>query len=657
MDSTDSDQPFDWTFSLPPQPVNPTNLQGSGLVCETKHFDSFYNASGDRIILPSGQKYKSKKAQADESALTVTNFWDEDQDLERTVLEIKSPFMKAALKAAVPEYATFNIDVKNISITGEPRCLFHYRDELASYGATLEQNQDPEGARHVQHLISYMWEVLVVEIAAFNVLELLQDFEPSLEHKYLWMLFRPGDIVWILEGYGIGYDGDNFGSSFRSAIIEPYEGVKPLKELSAINLDRLPEEKKRIVKEELIARGRKFVSIHGQQCFWYSENRSKCSDGWTKTRIIADTKGYDTWEGGQLKLTDEKPKFKPEEAPQKMTEGDLMICHNRVKGYSLRENKWGNFEVDFISDISYDSNAFDALILPDDQKQHLLSLVRTHEDDSFFFGDLVKGKGTGTTFLLYGEPGVGKTLTAESIADRFEKPLLRLDAGTLGTSPSSVESGLKRAFDLAERWHALLLLDEADVYLEQRMSKSLIHNGIVSVFLRRLEYFHGILFLTTNRISSFDTAFSSRIHLALYYPPLSQSSRRTLLYTFLQKVSKTSADNLSHDGILKKISKEKLNGRQIRNLVQSACALAHGDTSAKGDIKKYHLETALRPMKQFTRRMEKVSGCDRPETPVIEIDNEGNEIEKLEEYTDSEEEVEDHEGSPGFQQNKRRRLI
>lgn len=68
----------------------------------------------------------------------------------------------------------------------------------------------------------------------------------------------------------------------------------------------------------------------------------------------------------------------------------------------------------------------------------------------------------------------------ESIADYCQKPLVRIDAGTLGTSPKSVEEGLKQAFELAERWHAVLLLDEADVYLEQRRSRNLTHNGVIS---------------------------------------------------------------------------------------------------------------------------------------------------------------------------------
>ncbi|KAF9767431.1 hypothetical protein IL306_000018 [Fusarium sp. DS 682] len=321
---------------------------------------------------------------------------------------------------------------------------------------------------------------------------------------------------------------------------------------------------------------------------------------------MADCKGFrDSGLGYQLTLHDDK-KFKPEDALEHMTEEDLMICYNRVAGYSLRENTWGTFDIDAIREITYDSKAFDDLILQDDQKQQLLSLVRVHEDDGFSFDDLIKGKGKGMTFLLYGEPGLGKTLTAESVADYCQKPLLRLDAGTLGTSPSSVEKGLKEAFGLAERWHALLLLDEADVYLEQRRSRNLVHNGIVSVFLRMLEYYHGILFLTTNRISAFDAALISRVHLAIYYPPLTPSSRRALLYTFLKQISEASAEALSLDGSLKGIAKENMNGRQIKNLVRAACALAQSDSTAGGNIYRRHLETALRPMKKFTRTMERV---------------------------------------------------
>jgi hypothetical protein len=117
-------------------------------------------------------------------------------------------------------------------------------------------------------------------------------------------------------------------------------------------------------------------------------------------------------------LHGDRKKYKPEDVLDSLTEEDFMICHTAVAGYSLRENKWGRFHVNAIGEIAYDTAAFDNLILPDYQKQQLLSLVRVHEDDRFFFDDIIKGKGKGMTFLLYGEPGLGKTLTA----GKFHRP-------------------------------------------------------------------------------------------------------------------------------------------------------------------------------------------------------------------------------------------
>ncbi|KAG8357920.1 hypothetical protein FVEN_g4528 [Fusarium venenatum] len=664
----DSDlEPFDWTASLPSQPANPIDLGGAGAVCETKRFDSFYNTSGDRVILPAGKKYTSRTARANESALTVTNHWDKEQDLEKTVLEIKSPFMKAALKAAIPEYATFNIDVKNITITGKPHCLFQYREEIMSYGRTLWECQNEEAAKHIQHLISHMWEVFAEEIIPFHALEWLAEFEPGLEHKHLWMIFRPGDLVyvrddvpwafkldrmtlsgknWLLYGMDIDYNGIHFGYSESHGHIDHYEGLKPLRELHIVPFHRLQGEEKQSKREMLISRGRKFVGIHGKRYLWFEDGPGK-SSGWMKTRIMTDHGGWrDSGLGWYTSLRDDKKKYKPEDVLESLTEEEFMICYTRVAGYSLRENKWGRFDIDDIGEINFDPEAFNDLILPKDQKAQLLSLVGVHEDDKFAFDDLIRGKGKGMTFLLYGEPGLGKTLTAESVADYCKKPLVRLDAGTLGTSPKSVEEGLRNAFHLAERWHALLLLDEADVYLEQRRSRNLTHNGVISVFLRMIEYYHGILFLTTNRIGAFDTAFISRIHLAICYPPLTRPSRSKLLFNFLKQISLTSAEALRLDGSLKKIAKEKLNGRQIKNLVRTACALARGDSSADGNIYRRHLEMSLRPMTRFHQTMERVRLNEErhvlgakeeveEEVQEDEMNSEGNETSGSEDEGDS----------------------
>ena len=68
----------------------------------------------------------------------------------------------------------------------------------------------------------------------------------------------------------------------------------------------------------------------------------------------------------------------------------------------------------------------------------------------------------------------------ESVADQCKKPLLRIDASLLGTSVKSVETGLSEALRLAEKWRAVALLDEADVFMEQRTTSDLERNGLVS---------------------------------------------------------------------------------------------------------------------------------------------------------------------------------
>ena len=134
-----------------------------------------------------------------------------------------------------------------------------------------------------------------------------------------------------------------------------------------------------------------------------------------------------------------------------------------------------------------------------------------------------------------GSPGVGKTLTAEAIAEKMKVPLVILSAGDLGLEPRHVELKLQNTLDICTRWNAILLLDEADVFLEERSLHELERNKLVSIFLRVLEYYEGIMFLTTNRVQTFDPAFQSRIHISLQYPELSAKSQKAVWNNFLEQ--------------------------------------------------------------------------------------------------------------------------
>jgi SpoVK/Ycf46/Vps4 family AAA+-type ATPase len=75
---------------------------------------------------------------------------------------------------------------------------------------------------------------------------------------------------------------------------------------------------------------------------------------------------------------------------------------------------------------------------------------------------------------------VGKTLTAESIAEVVQKPLVALSVGDLIREESEIQTRLETEFKRAIDWDAILLLDEADVVLEARSFEDLRRNSIVS---------------------------------------------------------------------------------------------------------------------------------------------------------------------------------
>lgn len=77
-------------------------------------------------------------------------------------------------------------------------------------------------------------------------------------------------------------------------------------------------------------------------------------------------------------------------------------------------------------------------------------------------------------------PGVGKTSTAECVAEYTQRPLYAITCGDIGETASAVEDSLDRCFQLAHKWGCVLLLDEADVFLAKRDKADLRRNALVS---------------------------------------------------------------------------------------------------------------------------------------------------------------------------------
>lgn len=251
-----------------------------------------------------------------------------------------------------------------------------------------------------------------------------------------------------------------------------------------------------------------------------------------------------------------------------------------------------------IHEVIWNDQVFDSLVLEQERKDLIHDLVQTHRTADDTFDDFVRLKGKGLVGLLAGPPGVGKTMTAEAIAEVARRPLYMISSGELGESVEDIHDKLKTILELAELWDAVVLLDEADVFLSQRTDTDLTRNAIASIFLRELEYYQGILILTTNRLTSFDHAFQSRIHFCIQYPDLSDEGRESVWRNFLARTKqnpKLVVDIDEED--YHRLGALKLNGRQIKNVMSVSQSVA---AKRKQPITFEFIESAIRLCQNFT---------------------------------------------------------
>jgi hypothetical protein len=246
---------------------------------------------------------------------------------------------------------------------------------------------------------------------------------------------------------------------------------------------------------------------------------------------------------------------------------DLMfMCYPFVNGFSFATKEWGEMYVGNLEDVQFDDKAFDYLVLDESVKQMVRALVVNSEGT---FTDIIQKKSGGTIICLNGRPGVGKTLLSESLAELLHKPLYSVGCGELGVNPKDLELKLAEILEIAYAWNAIILLDEADIFMEKRASNDIQRNAMVSVFLRLLERYQGIMFLTTNRPEEFDNAFKSRISISINYKDLDENARFKVWTNLLE----ASGNNFIEKDIIQ-LSKVEMNGRQIKNCIRMGQCLA-----------------------------------------------------------------------------------
>ena len=404
------------------------------------------------------------------------------------------------------------------------------------------------------------------------------------------------EVEWHSSFFGPYYSAQlrlisNHGGTVSEAKVTVYQpalaDVTPIKNLAIRRLSEEPE-----IRAKLIERGKIFAKCAETGYFAYVGNIDQPSywnarvfraDG----RVMLDPVSFrqsnsriygECVNASRLETDDNDPRRgSGSMVAVELTDADLWRTSPYVFGFSFRAKQWGRMRVTGLSEIKWREDAFDKLVLPDEKKNMVRALVENH---GVSFNDVVDGKSGGCIFMLHGEPGQGKTLTAETVAELLRRPLYSVSIGELGTDPDQLEKRLREILDIATTWNAVLLLDEADVFLEARNENDILRNAMVGVFLRLLEYHQGVLFLTTNRVKNIDPAFYSRISIALRFDGADTGKRRAIWKNLLTAAGESIAVD---DDVLDRLATHDINGRQIKNVIRLSQTLVLADGGDRVD--------------------------------------------------------------------------
>ncbi|KAK8015898.1 aaa family atpase protein [Apiospora marii] len=322
--------------------------------------------------------------------------------------------------------------------------------------------------------------------------------------------------------------------------------------------------------------------------------------------------------------------------PEELTPRDLPLLEPTVHGFDLRTHEWRHLYVADLREVEWNTNAFDDLILDENEKALLLGSVQsatTPETNGGVEANALAvtstpplqtkkpsgGGGGGSVYLFHGDPGTGKTFATNCISERTRKPLYHMTPFATGVSAEAVQRNMDATLALAQRWDCMLVLEDADAMAHvgstgsggsgtggssgSQVQHEVPRRAMTMALLKLLDSFGGIVVLISSRVNVLDEALFSRVHLAIYFPDLDAAGRRKIWHdaTTADSSSGGSDDKSFGEGggqgatatvaaagtssaevdpylltreAEQKLAAVELNGREIRNVVAQVLRIA-----------------------------------------------------------------------------------
>jgi hypothetical protein len=469
----------------------------------------------------------------------------------------------------------------------------------------MEKHKDVRGSLAVKQKITTYRKLLIdakgVKISRLEplVMAIKKLLEPT-PHKWLFIENEDGYLVpWYVYNVDYNPPDERHGSPAHTdvSLAATKRGSKITKELvfhvndlgeTAYELLRkkgffveTPEIVEEYTKENL--RYQSICGLTGEQFLAVGEGFDK-NEYWSSstvsmerdqmpTKVVMDDESEEGEGRGEREREHITSKFWTENKKSREDDGGEADEHSvidlplqpYVKVFDLSKHCFVIIHVANLTEYRYDAELINKLVLPEERKELVSMLV---EGADVALDDIVKGKTGGIIVICTGPPGTGKTLTAEVFSEQVKRPLYCVQCSQLGTNEQELEKELVTVLGRAQRWKAILLIDEADVYVHTRGS-DIQQNAIVGVFLRVLEYYRGILFMTSNRETIIDDAIMSRATAWIRYD-IPDRQRAISIWRVLSTQYKIQLKDVDIEALVDNTRFKAISGRSIKNLLKLA---------------------------------------------------------------------------------------
>ncbi|KAJ0346493.1 hypothetical protein KNSL1_007346 [Colletotrichum chrysophilum] len=460
-------------------------------------------------------------------ALVINRKFDKDnsEQPKSVTLKVNSPHLLQAFHDVVgPKYPTVASDFKSPFELQSPfQMLVHYWNELETY---REETDSPDMRVHLGMLLQFMEHELGEDRKA------LLDMLKTKQVTFLtaWVLFRPGNLLytkvldhpWILMCHKTAYEQNSSAGPYLEVhcTYTDYNGA-------------------------IVGETARKITIFQKQQFG-GDSPAFITDLPIYPRKYVDAESLDA------RLEDRGRRF--------LQHKEVSVeAYDGIAQY-LKEPPYSYYSVDM--------DRYPDLWLPYTESGRVVVDRKTFHHDHY--NSSVSVKKVDHPDPLTCPPFVfGFALSRKVWCHLFLDHLSPINA-------MMFERELQRLMQYATIWKAVLLLDEADIFLEKREDNpaNANRNALVAVFLKQLEYFSGVIFLTTNRLRTFDAAMSSRIHLALGYKAPDAETRRLMWLQCLHKVPTDEIEFNDMDDASENFVSHRINGREISNAVNTARTIA-----------------------------------------------------------------------------------